>query len=394
MLSRGLPGQAGQSLKQGGRVVGNHSEAFVAFDTSKLRNAVAIADGGRTGEIRFLGEIETSEAATAKLVKKLAARYDRLTFCYEAGPTGYGLYRQIVSLGHRCSVVAPSLIPKRPGDRVKTNRRDAVSLAKLLRAGELTAVWVPDRHHEAMRDLTRAREVAVMDRRSKRQQVSAFLLRQGLHYPGKQTWSKAHMSWLASQKLDYPEQRLVFEEMMLAMRQAQQRLERLEQAIRAAVPDWSLCEVVTALMAMRGMDLIAAATFLAEIGDLSRFHSPRELMAYLGLVPSEDSTGDTVKRGPITKAGNRRARRMLVECSWSYQHPPRVGQAKQPKVDAAPPAVREIAWKAQCRLYRRYRMLIRKGKLKTVAITAVAREFAGFIWAVSREITIAPAAAK
>ena len=373
----------------------DHSEAFVAFDTSKLRNAVAIADGGRSGEVRFLGEIENTGTATAKLVKKLSAKYQRLTFCYEAGPTGYGLYRQIKSLGHECVVVAPSLIPKKPGDRVKTNRRDAVNLAKLLRAGELTAVWVPDRHHEAMRDLTRTREVAVMDLRTKRQQVSAFLLRQGLHYTkGKTTWTKAHMSWLASQKLEYGEQRLAFEEMMLAIRQAQERIERLEQAIRAAVADWSLAEVVTALMAMRGMDLISTTTFLAEIGDLSRFQTPRELMAYLGLVPSEDSTGDTVKRGPITKAGNRRARRMLVECAWSYQHPPRVGKDKQEKVAAAPRAVREIAWKAQCRLHGRYRALIRRGKLKTVAVTAVARELAGFIWAISREITTARAAAK
>jgi transposase len=375
--------------------VGNHSEAFVAFDTSKLRNAVAIAEAGRAGEVRFFGEIENTGASTAKLVKKLAAKYQRLTFCYEAGPTGYEVYRQIKSLGHECVVVAPSLIPKRPGDRVKTNRRDALNLAKLLRAGELTAVWVPDRHHEAMRDLTRARETTMMDLRSKRQQVSAFLLRQGLHYSeGKKTWTKTHMNWLASQKLEYAEQRLVFEEMMLAVRQAQERLERLEQAIRVAVPDWSLAEVVTALMAMRGMDLISAATFLAEIGDLSRFQHPRELMGYLGLVPSEASTGDTIKRGPITKAGNRRARRMLVECSWSYQHPPRVGQEKQEKVAAAPRAVREIAWKAQCRLHGRYRALVRRGKLKTVAITAVARELAGFIWAVSREITTARAASK
>jgi transposase len=187
---------------------------------------------------------------------------------------------------------------------------------------------------------------------------------------------------------------LVFEEMMLAIRQAQERMERLEQAIHDAVPQWSLAEVVSALMAMRGMALIAAATFLAEIGDLSRFRTPTELMAYLGLVPSEDSTGDTIKRGPITKAGNRRARRMLVECSWSYQHAPRVGRDKQHKVEAAPPAVREIAWKAQCRLHRRYRALVRRGKLKTVAITAVARELAGFIWAVGREITAARAAAK
>jgi transposase len=369
------------------------SEAFVGFDTSKLRHAVAIADGGRTGEVRFLGEIENTAAATAKLVRKLGAKYQRLTFCYEAGPTGYGLHRQIKSLGHECVVVAPSLIPKRPGDKVKTNRRDAVGLARLLRANELTAVWVPDGSHEAMRDLTRARETAMLDLRSKRQQVSALLLRQGRSYPeSKKTWSKAHMSWLASQKFDYPEQRLVFEETMLAVRQAQERLERLEQAIRAAVPDWSLAEVVTGLMAMRGLDLISAATLLAEIGDLSRFRTPQQLMAYLGLVPSEESTGDTIKRGPITKAGNRRARRMLVECSWSYQHPPRVGTVKQHKVDAAPPAIREIAWKAQCRLYRRYRTLIRKGKLKTVVITAIARELAGFIWAISREI--APAAAQ
>ena len=189
----------------------NHSEAFVAFDSSKLRNAVAIADSGRMGEIRFLGEIENSTTATAKLVRKLASKYERLTFCYEAGPTGYELYRQIKSLGQECIVVAPSLIPKKPGDRVKTNRRDAVSLAKLLRAGELTAVWVPDRHHEAMRDLTRARDTAVDDLRSKRQQISAFLLRKGLHYcAGKKTWSQAHLNWLARQKFEYLEHRLVF----------------------------------------------------------------------------------------------------------------------------------------------------------------------------------------
>ena len=372
----------------------DHSEAFVAFDSSKLRNAVAIADGGRAGEVRFLGELENSAAATAKLVHKLAAKYRRLTFCYEAGPTGYGLYRQIKMLGQECIVVAPSLIPKRPGDRVKTNRRDAVSLVKLLRAGELTAVWVPDSRHEAMRDLSRARGAAVEDLRAKRQQVSSFLLRHGLHYPGKKTWTKAHLGWLASQKLEHPEQRIAFEEMLLAVRQAQECIERLEQAIRAAVPDWSLGEVVTALMALRGIDLIAATTLLAEIGDLSRFQTPRELMAYLGLVPSEDSTGDRIKRGPITKAGNRRARRTLVECSWSYRHPPRLGKKKQEKVAAAPRAVRDIAWKAQCRLSARYRALTRKGKLTNVAVTAVAREFAGFIWAIAREVSGASCVAR
>jgi transposase len=373
--------------------VGNHSEAFVALDTAKLRNAVAIAEAGRSGEVRFLGEVENTGAATAKLVRKLAAKYERLTFCYEAGPTGYGLYRQIEGLGHACVVVAPSLIPKKPGDRVKTNRRDALSLAKLLRAGELTAVWAPDPRHEAMRDLSRARGAAVEDLQSKRQQVSSFLLRQGLHYPGKKTWTKTHMRWLAGQKLEHLEQRIAFEEMLLAVRQAQERVERLEQAIRAAVPDWSLAEVVTALMAMRGIDLVAATTFLAEIGDLSRFQTPRELMAYLGLVPSEESTGDKIKRGSITKAGNRRARRILVECAWSYQHPPRVGKKKQEKVAAAPRTVREIAWKAQHRLSARYRALTRRGKRKTVAVTAVARELAGFIWAINREVAATRAAA-
>src|SRR6516225_1146234 len=362
----------------------NIIEAFVAFDTSKLRNAVAIAEAGRAGEVRFLGEIENTEAAITKVVRKLAGKYGRLTFCYEAGPTGYGLYRQIKSLGHECIVVAPSVILKKPGERVKTNRRDAVSLVKQLRAGDLTAVWVPDPHHEAMRELTRAREVAVEDLRCKRQQVSAFLLRQGLHYPGERTWTKAHRNWLMSQKLEYAEHRIAFEEMLLAMRQAQERIERLEQAIAVAVPDWSLAEVVTALMAMRGMDLVSATTFLAEIGDLSRFATPRQLMAYLGLVPSEESTGDKIVRGAITKTGNGRARRMLVECPWSYQHPPRVSRDKQPKVDAAPQLVRDIAWKAQYRLHHRYRALLRRGKLKSIAITAVARELAGFIWAVAR----------
>lgn len=373
--------------------MGDHIAAYVAFDTSKLRNAMAIAEAGRTGEVRFFGEIDNTASATSKLVKKLAGQYGRLAFCYEAGPTGYGLYRQITGLGHTCMVVAPSLVPKKPGDRVKTNRRDALELARLLRAGELTAVWVPDPRHEAMRDLTRARGAAVQDVRCKGQQVSAFLLRLGRSYPGHKTWSKAHMNWLASQTFDHVEQRIAFAEMLLAVHQARERVVRLEQAIRTAVPDWSLAEVVEALMAMRGIDLVTATAFLAEIGDLSRFRTPRQLMAYLGLVPSERSTGDRVQRGPITKSGNRRARKLLVESAWAYRHPPRVGKDKQAKVAAAPPAVREIAWKAQHRLYSRYRALTRNGKRKTVTITALARELAAFIWAVNREVATARNAA-
>src|SRR6266852_9212454 len=238
----------------------HHSGAFVGIDTSKLRNAVAVAEEGRGGDVRYLGEIDTTEAATRKLVTKLAAKYRQLTFCYEAGPTGYGLYRLIRKLGHDCIVAAPSLIPKKPGDRVKTNRRDAVGLAKLSRAAELTAVWVPDERHEAMRDLSRAREAARKDLKGKRQQVSSFMLRLGRHYPGKKTWGPAHMNWLMLQKLEHREQRIALEELLGAVRQESERVERLEQAIRDAVPEWSLAEVVTALQAMRGIDLVAAVT--------------------------------------------------------------------------------------------------------------------------------------
>jgi transposase len=360
--------------------------AYVAFDTAKLRHAVAIAEDGRTGEVRFVGEIESSEAATVKLVKKLASRYRHLTFCYEAGPTGYELYRLIKQLGHDCIVVAPSLIPKKPGDRVKTNRRDALSLVKLLRAGELTAVWVPDARHEAMRDLTRAREAAVEDLVSKRQQVLSLLLRLGRHYAGKRNWTRMHMNWLAGQKLDHAEQRIAFEEMLLAVREAQERVTRLEQAISVALPDWSLAELVTAVMAMRGFDIVSASAFLAEMGDLSRFPTARDLMGYLGLVPSEHSTGEKVRRAGITKAGNRRARRILIECSWSYRHPPRLGKEKLSKVAAVPRDIREIAWKAQHRLTARYRTLIRNGKKPTIAITAIARELSGFVWAINRAV--------
>jgi transposase len=368
----------------------HHREAFVAFDTAKLRNAVAVADAGRNGEIRYLGEIDNTEAATRKLVAQLVSKYSRLTFCYEAGPTGYGLYRLIKSLGHDCIVAAPSLIPSKPGDRVKTNRRDAVNLAKLLRAGELTAVWVPDERHEAMRDLVRAREAAARDYRSKRQNVSALLLRLGLHYPGKKTWARSHMNWLTSLKLAHREQRIAFEEMLLAVRQARERIERLEQAMREAVPDWTLAPVVEALQAMRGMDLVGAVTFLAELGDLSRFDNPRQLMGYLGLTPCERSTGESVKRGGITKAGNTRARRLLIEAAWSYRFPPRVSKDMQARIAIAPRTAREIAWKAQTRLCGRFRTLTRKGKRSTIVVIAIARELSAFIWAINREIAGSP----
>jgi transposase len=366
--------------------VGYHTEAFIGVDTAKLRNAVAVAESGLNGQVYFYGEIDNTEAAMRKLIRKLESKYKKLTFCYEAGPTGYGLFRLIKELGHNCSVVAPSLVPRKPGDRVKTNRRDALNLAKLLRAGQLIAVWVPDERHEAMRDLVRAREAAHIDYTRNRQQVSAFLLRLGRYYPGKKTWGKAHLKWLAAQKLDNYEQRIAFEELLLAVRQSRERIERLEQAIRDSLPEWSLAPVVEALQALRGIELISAVVFMSEIGDLSRFASPRQLMAFLGLVPSEWSTGESVIRGPITKAGNRRARRILVEAAWSYRHPPRVGKEKQKKVEAVPRTVREIAWKAQTRLCGRFRKLTRKGKRSTTVTTAVARELSAFIWAINREL--------
>jgi len=368
----------------------HHSEVFVGIDTSKLRNAVAIAEGGRNGEVRYLGEFGTTAEATRKLVANLASKYDQITFCYEAGPTGYGLHRLIESLGASCMVVAPSLIPKKSGDRVKTDRRDAVMLARLLRAGELTGVWVPDDRHEAIRELTRLRETTRQDLTRKRQQISSLLLRLGLHYPGIKRWGARHRTWLAHVKLEHAEQRFVLEELLQGERQARERIERLEQTIREAVAQWSLGPVVTAMMAMRGIDLISATLILSEIGDMSRFENPRQLMAYLGLVPSERSTGGTVKRGGITKTGNNRVRRILVEASWAYRHPARVGMEKQALVAAAPPAAREIAWKAQVRLTKRFRRLSNKGKKSTVVATAIARELAAFIWDIARNVETKP----
>jgi transposase len=366
--------------------VRDYTEVFVGIDTSKLRNAVAIAEAGRAGEVRYLGEIDNTKEATRKLVAKLSQRYQKLHFCYEAGPTGYGLHRWLTELGHSNSVVAPSLIPKRPGDRVKTNRRDAQSLARLLRAGELTAVWVPDEAHEAARDLVRARDAAVKDLRAKRQQVSSFLLRHSLSYPGKTAWTKTHARWLAGLKFEHHAHRLVLEEGSAAIRDAEQRIARIEAAIQELVPQWSLASAVQAIQALRGIDAVAAVSFLSEVGDLSRFAKPSQLMGYLGLTPSEASTGDEVSRGGITKAGNARARRTLIESAWTYRFPARIGAAKLAKIEAVPKPVAEIAWKAQTRLCARYRALIAKGKKPGVAVTAIARELSAFIWAIAREV--------
>ncbi|MFO1114426.1 MAG: IS110 family transposase [Beijerinckiaceae bacterium] len=363
------------------------STAFIGIDVAKLRNAIAIADGDRGGEVRFLGEVDASLESMRAFVRKIAAKYDRPQFCYEAGPTGYGLHRLITSMGHTCIVVAPSLIPSKPGDRIKTNLRDAIALARLLRAGELTSVWVPDSEHEAMRDLVRARTAAVEIHRIHWQQVSGFMLKHGRHFPRKTAWTMRYLRWLQEQQLEHPAQQLALQEAIEAVRTSKERVERLEKSIEAFMVNWSLAPIVRALQALRGVDLIVAATFATEIGDVTRFDNPRQLMAYLGLVPSERSTGDTRRRGSITKAGNARVRRMLVESAWTYRHPPKIGRAKLYRLQQAPPIVREIAWKAQVRLTKRYRVLSAGGKKSTVVCTAIARELVGFMWAIGRQVT-------
>ena len=254
----------------------HHSVAYVGFDTSKTKHAVAVAESGREGEVRYLGEIETTPAAVERLLRKLAGKYKTLHVCYEAGPTGYGLCRYIRALGHVCDVIAPSLVPTRPGDRLKTNRRDAVTLARLLRAGELMPIWVPDEVHEAVRDLVRAREAAARDLRHKRQQVLSFLLRHGRIFTGHRHWSRAHLRWLAGQAFNHPAQQIVFQDQVDAVADAQARLERLDCQLAELVPTWSMAPVVAACQAMRGVSFLVAVTFVAEIGDVRRFESPRQ----------------------------------------------------------------------------------------------------------------------
>ena len=363
-----------------------HRLAFVAFDSAKEKHAVAIADDGRDGEVRYVGEIANSPDAIKKLVTRLSRQYEQLHFCYEAGPTGYGLHRQLSDLGYVCDVVAPSMIPRRSGDRVKTNRRDAITLVKLLRAGELNAIWVPDIVHEAVRDLTRARETAMIDLKVKRQQLLSFLLRHSRNFPGKKNWTKMHARWLATQKFPHPAQQIVFQDQIEAINAAQVRLLALEQQLREIVPTWTMAPVVAAYQALRGVSFLVATTFVAEVGDVRRFAAPQHLMAFLGLVPSEHTTGDTVRRGSITKTGNRRARRVLIEGAWTYRYPARVSETLRSRLEGLPVGVRTIAWKAQTRLCARFRRLIANGKTAPVVATAIARELAAFLWAIGHQI--------
>jgi transposase len=364
----------------------------VGLDTHKATIAVAVAEPGRSGEVRFQGEIANRPDVVRRLIERLGAKYGKLRVCYEAGPCGYGLHRQVTALGHECTVVAPSLVPVRAGNRVKTNRRDAVTLARLHRAGELTAVWVPDPTHEAMRDLIRARMAAMEVVRRARQQLQGFLLRHGRVFTGRKAWSPAHRRWLAGLRFAHPAQQIVLQEQTDAVAEAERRRDRLDEQIKELVPDWSLAPVVAALQAMRGIAFLSAVVLVAEIGDFRRFANPRQLMAWLGLVPSEHSSGAKVERDGITKAGNGRARRVLVEGAWSYRFPARVTSLIQARLDEVPERVRAIAWKAQLRLCARFRRLVAAGKNGNLVTAAVAREMAAFAWAIASEIRPAGAA--
>lgn len=354
---------------------------YVGLDTDSKYIDVGLAEPLPHGEVRYWGKVENEPVSVDRLVRKLQKGARQLVVCYEAGPCGYGLYRQLNGKpGVTCQVVAPSMIPRRPGRRVKTNRRDCLSLAKLLRAEELTAVWVPDATHEAMRDLARARSQARRDMIRCGQHISSFLLRQGVRYTGK-PWTRRYRLWLRRLEPAAPAHQRMLAEMIGAFDQAEARHDRLLDHIRELVPQWSLAWLVDAIQALRGYRLINAVTIAAEIGDPRRFPSPRPLMAFLGAVPSEHSTGDTVWRGPITKTGNSRARKALIEAAWTYTHPIRAAS----RTPAHPvPEVCAIAAKARHRLSRRYRQLRARGKLAPVAATAIARESLGFIWAIAR----------
>ncbi len=388
MLGRWLDRSVIQSLKHGGRAVVEHTTTYVAFDNSKEKLAVAIATGGPHAEVRFWGTIPNRADAVRKLVERLAAKHPRLSFCYEAGPCGYGLYRQILSLGHACTMVAPSLTPTRPGGHVKTDRRDATTLTALFRAGELQAVWVPDADHEAIRELVRARQTAMQELRRSRQLLLSFLLRHDRSVPTRQHWTRTHRSWLARQSFAHPAEQIVFEELMQRIEVAGARQDRIEEAIRALLPSWSLAPVVAAIQALRGIALLAAVTLVAEIGDFGRFASPRQLMAWLGLVPREHSSGRKLARGNITKAGNTRARRVLVEGAWTYRLLARMGEEIIRRNAGLPEPIKAAAWKAQARLCTLYRRLLHTGKPENIVAVAIARELGAFVWSIARMVQI------
>jgi transposase len=358
---------------------------FVGLDVHQATIAMAVAESGGTAP-RAVGVIPNEPGVLAKALRKLGEP-GRLLVCYEAGPCGYTVYRQLTELGIPCVVVAPSLIPRRPGDQVKTDRRDAEKLARLLRSGDLAPVWVPDAGHEALRDLSRAREAAQHDLQRVRNRVTKLLLRLGQRAPeGAKAWTKRYRAWLEALQLPYAAQRTVLGELRLAVEQAEERVKRLEQELAAEAEASPQANVIAALQCFRGVGLITAVALVAELGDVTRFDRPRQLMGYVGVVSREASSGGHVRRGPITKAGNAHVRYVLVETAWHYRRVPRVGKTLRARQAGQPEAVKAHAWKAQQRLHRRYHRLVQRGKLPQQAVVAVARELLGFVWAAARTV--------
>ena len=357
---------------------------FVGLDAHAESTAIGFAEAGRTAP-RFIGTVGATREELTKALGRLGEP-GSLLIVYEAGPCGYGLARELEALGYRCEVVAPSKIPKKAGERIKTDRRDALKLASLARAGELTAVTIPDERDEAIRDLSRARVDAVRARLKARQQLQALLLRHGRRYTGKTAWTAAHERHLASICFRHAAQTIAFTEYRQAVSECDTRVKRLSEALAHEVESWRMQPVVGAIMTLRGLDLVTASTVVAELGDLKRFARPRELMGYLGLVPSEHTSGAKRRLGTITKTGNGHVRRVLVEAAWNYRFPARVSRALQIRQERQPAVIRQIAWRAQLRLSHRYRRLKARGLQHNKVCVAIARELAGFIWDIGRHV--------
>jgi len=357
---------------------------YLGLDVHKDSIAVSIAPQNST-EVRRYGIIGGTLGAVDNLLKKLSKPGLELRLVYEAGPCGFVLCRHLRSKGIHCDLVCPSLIPRKASDRVKTDRRDADQLARLYRAGELTPINVPDQEDEAIRDLIRARTAAVHDQRRARNRLKGFLLRLGFRYTGKTSWNDAHKRYLSGLLMPRPAQQIAFQEYIHAIDDATERVARLNTAVLDALPSWKWEPVVRAFMTLRGLQELSAMTLIAEAGDLSRFENPRSLMHFFGLTPSEHSSGDKRVQGGITKGGNAHCRHVMTEAAWHYRLKPLVSEAMQKRQEHQSKEVRLIAWKAQQRLHKRFKQLAVRKK-SVVAVTAVARELVGFVWAIACQV--------